>query len=605
MILVCFAFGVAICPGREPAAPKPQFAVPTGPPKQDPFDILITSAASFDFDSPVTAQAEFDPPVAVVGQRIVYRVEVSALDESLKMPDDLPSPPGLEFRAGGHAQTYQHTAAMKLQPRTTYLYHLTAGSAGTFTMPTFNVLAYGKAVKVPPVTLTVGPKGDTPAQEPVGLLLDFPAGDVYVGQLLRAQLILPDPDGRARGFNKSQITGEFIFSEPLSFGLRRETVQHDGKSFPAYVEEAMITPLREGPLEIIAQAYAFVMRPLPGLPNVQQTAQLLIDSDPLTLKVKGLPAQGRLPGFTGAVGYFQVDAPRLSTSDARAGEPLTLTVTLRGNGNLGRLVPPPAPSLPDWQVFPPTGESIPPSFIQQRGFVNFTYTLIPLNDRSKVTPSIPFSYFNPFKKTYVDLTIPPVPVAIAPGLGETNASYTENTDSTGAEREPVLTGLAKEPGHVIAGLVPVQQRAWFLLLQIVPAAALGGLWFWDSRRRYREQHPEVVLKRRARRGLRRQLRLARRAAAAGDAAGFAARATNALREACAPHSAANPEALVCADVLRELPEPEQQNGNGEIVRRLFAAADSLRFGGPDRNGKDLLAVQPQLEQLLEKMKERL
>ena len=435
--------------------------------------------------------------------------------------------------------------------------------------------------------------------------MDFPAGDVYIGQLLRITLLLPDSDGRVRGFNKSQITGEFIFSEPVSYGMRRETVQHDGKSFPAYVEETMVTPLREGPLEIIAQAYAFLTRPLPGLSNVLQTAPMLIDSDPVTLKVKGLPAQGRLPGFTGAVGNFQVDAPRLSTTDARAGEPLTLTVTLRGNGNLGRLTPPPAPSLPDWQVFPPASESIPPTFIQQRGFVNFTYTLIPLNDRSKATPPIPFSYFNPFRKTYVDLTIPPVPLTIAPGLGETNAAYTENNDSAGAEREPVLTGLAKEPGHVIASLVPVQQRPWFLLLQILPAAALSVLWFWDSRRRYREQHPEVVLKRRARRGLRRQLRLARRAAAAGDATGFAARATNALREACAPHSAANPEALVCANVLRELPEPDQKNGNGEIVRRLFAAADAHRFGGPDRNGQDLLAVQPQLERLLEQMKERL
>ena len=160
-VCACLAHGVAICPGQQPAAPTPQFAVPTAPPKQDPFDSLIMSAASFDFDSPVTARAEFDPPVAVAGQRIVYRVEVSALDESLKMPDQLPSPAGLEFHAGGHAQTYQHTAAMKLQPRTTYLYHLTAGAAGTFTMPPFNVLAYGKAVKVPPVTLTVAPKRDT------------------------------------------------------------------------------------------------------------------------------------------------------------------------------------------------------------------------------------------------------------------------------------------------------------------------------------------------------------------------------------------------------------------------------------------------------------
>jgi hypothetical protein len=201
------------------------------------------------------------------------------------------------------------------------------------------------------------------------------------------------------------------------------------------------------------------------------------------------------------------------------------------------------------------------------------------------------------------MTVPSAPLKVLPGLGETNAPVAETENTADSEREPVLAGLATEPGYAAASLVPIQQRAWFLMLQIVPAAALGGLWFWDSRRRYRELHPEVVLKRRARRGLRRQLRLARRAAAAGDTAGFAAGAANALREASAPHTAANPNALVCADVLRELPEPETRQG--EIVRRLFAAADSLRFGGPDRNGRDLLALQPDLERLLEQMKERL
>jgi hypothetical protein len=436
-------------------------------------------------------------------------------------------------------------------------------------------------------------------------LMEFPAGDLYVGELLRVELLLPDTDGRVHGFNKSQITGEFIFSEPMSFGMRRENIQRDGKSFPAFIEEAMVTPMREGSQELIAQAYAFVTRPLPGLTNVMQTTMTFVDSDPVTLKVKGLPAQGRLPGFTGAVGLFQMDPPRLSTSDARAGEPLTLTVTVRGEGNIGRLTPPPAPALKDWQVFPPTGESIPPSFIQQRGFVNFTYTLIPLSDRSKATPPIPFSYFDPLKKTYTDLTIPPVPLTVAAGAVETNSPNSEIEAPMGAEPEPVLTGLAKEPGHIVAGLAPVQQSGWFLLLQIVPAAVLGGLWFWDSRRRYHSLHPEVALKRRARRGLRRELRLVRRAAAAGDTAGFVTGAANALREACAPHSAANPEALVCADVLRELPGPERETKVGEIVRRLFAAADALRFGGPDRNGKDLLALQPDLERLLDQMKERL
>jgi len=58
----------------------------TNTPGQELFNNLVSSAASFDMDSPVEAQAEFDPPVAQSGGRVVYRIVVTALDESLKVP---------------------------------------------------------------------------------------------------------------------------------------------------------------------------------------------------------------------------------------------------------------------------------------------------------------------------------------------------------------------------------------------------------------------------------------------------------------------------------------------------------------------------------------
>jgi hypothetical protein len=134
---------------------------------------------------------------------------------------------------------------------------------------------------------------------------------------------------------------------------------------------------------------------------------------------------------------------------------------------------------------------------------------------------------------------------------------------------------------------------------------LGGLWAWDRRRRFLEQHPEVVLKRKARRGLARELRRARRAASARDAAGFVSASADALREACAPHLAATPGALVCADVLQELPAVPRGAQSTEMIRRFFAAADASRFGGPVNDSNELLALQPELEQLLEELRGRL
>ena len=331
--------------------------------------------------------------------------------------------------------------------------------------------------------------------------------------------------------------------------------------------------------KLVAQGHSISTRVIAGQPGVFQSYNALIDSEPVTLTVRPLPKEGQLPGFTGAIGAFQLEAPKLSTNEVRAGDPLTLTVTLHGEGNLGRLTLPQLPLLRDWQSFPPVGDPSPSYIILQRGFATFSYTLIPLSDRSKATPAIPFSYFDPKKGAYADLTVPPVPLTIKPAppgavaqLKSSPPIRTSDTDESATrEREYVLTGLAETPGRSVSSLAPLQRRWWFLGLQLVPAAALGGFWALERRRRYLEQHPEIIRKRRAHRGLRRHLRLARRASAARDAAGFVSGAINALREVCAPHCAANPQ----ASARRGTNRPHRRLGLGLRASQLGRRAQRI------------------------------
>ena len=600
---------------REPAiAPVAQLAPRVAPATPDAFSALIGSAASIDMDGPVTARAEFDPPTVPLGGKSIYRIVLTALDESVKLPDQLPAPDGLHLQTGGRGQAYQPVGGQKLQPQTTIIFHATATSTGVFTMPSFAVAVYSKTVTVPEARLTVSASGTPGLREAPHLLIELPEGDVYAGQTLKVRVILLDPgDGTLLGLSQPHITGESIFSEPISFG-RRETIRRNGQAYPAFINEVVITPMRAGQEQLVAQGHSMSTRLIPGQQAVFQSYNALVDSEPVTLTVKPMHKEGQLPGFTGAIGAFQLEPPKLSTNEVRAGDPLTLTVTLHGDGNIGRLTLPQLSFLREWQSFPPVGDTSPSYVIMQRGSASFSYTLIPLSERSKATPAIPFSYFDPKKGAYVDLTIPPVPLTVKPAPPGTITQLqpsprpgpgADGEEISGREREFVLTGLAETPGTGVGSLLALQRRWWFLALQLLPALTLTGLWIWDRRRRYLEEHPEVIRKRRAQRGLRHQLRLARRACAARDAVGFVTGAINALREACAPHGAANPEALVCADVLQELPPQERHGSPGELVRRLFAAADGLRFGGAARDGSDLLALQPDLERLLVQLKGRL
>src|ERR1039458_8309850 len=112
-----------------------------------------------------------------------------------------------------------------------------------------------------------------------------------------------------------------------------------------------------------------------------------------------------------------------------------------------------------------------PSVVQ--GVVFFNYTLIPLTETARETPSIPFSSFDPKTGRYADLTIPSVAVTVQ--AGATPADFMALTQSASTAGEPdkelVLHGLAASRGRIAASLVPPQQQAWFPLIQLAPAAA--------------------------------------------------------------------------------------------------------------------------------------
>jgi hypothetical protein len=321
--------------------------------------------------------------------------------------------------------------------------------------------------------------------------------------------------------------------------------------------------------------------------------------------VRPLPREGELPGFTGAIGTFGVATLTLASNTLRVGEPVSLTVTITNAGetNLARLVPPPPPSAREWQVLAATSDGAPPQVVQMRGFAAFTYTLIPLTEETHATPAIPFSCFDAKKEAYSDLTIASMPVTVQRGAVAGDLAALLHTSEKKVDKEPVLSGLASSPGRTATSLVPLQRQAWFPLVQLAPAAAFLGLWNWDRRRRYLEQHPEILLRRRARRALRRQKRALRRAARNNDAQGFASAAVNAMRVACAPHYPAEPRALVGGDIIDVLQEAPSERT--ELVRRFFAITDASRFATTAPDASKLLDQQVQIDQLLEQLEARL
>ena len=556
---------------------------------------LQVAQPAVDVTTPVTATAAFDPPVVLAGEKTFYRVTVDATESSIQWPDEIAAPPGLKFGPDARGQLTQFLGD-KFRPLTSFIYEVRATAAGHFAITNFTVDVYGKPVEIPAAGLDV--VAENPNSHPARqLVLETSATNVFLGEPFHVSVMLPaGTNNEIEALREIQINGDGLMADKTASRQSIETANVNGQLKPAFICEMVVTPISVGPLKLSAQGFTagreftapIAIRgqvTIPGGP----TKYVLLVSDAVGINARPLPVEGELPGFTGAIGTFFYDPPQLSTNRLRVGEPAHLKIVFHGKGDLTRLTPPDPPRSPDWQIIadnpPDTG-----------------YTLIPLTNEARATPAIPFSYFDPASAKYVDLTIPPLPVTVlGEGLPVQLPAMDDGSDS-GAPLK--LSGLAAVPGKTAGSLKPLQLRGWFVGVQLAPVIGFVALWRWDRRRRFLEAHPEIVRRRQARRALRREKRKLQKAVADGDAAAFVQHAAEAMRIAIAPRDAANPRALVCADVLAQLGSADQNNRAGETVRKIFAAADA-QFAAAPQTGGDLLALNSEVKALLQRLEAKL
>jgi len=575
---------------------------------------IMMSQPRVDISAPVAATASFDPPVVQPGEKSVYRVTFNATSDAsavaVRWPEPMPAPSPLKLRlvASGHNM---QPAGGAMQMFSTFNYDAQPAEPGTFTIPEYTVEVYGKPVTVPAAQLVVRSELPAPHELARQLLVEPAATNVFVGEGFRVSVLLPaTPAHGAEGVSEVELKGDGFVVQKNPVRQSIETRESNGGRMPAYVYETIVTPITAGQLTLSAQGFTAGMQfsgpiVITGQVSISgaRPQYLLLNSEPVTINVRPLPTESELPGFTGAVGSYTCAPPRITTNTVSMGEPVQLTALIRGQKNLDRINPPPPPRVQGWQIFPAVRGGI----VAEAGTANqeasFNYTLIPVTTEVQSTPAIPFSCFDPVKGRYMDLTIPPVPVTVVAGGMLTNADTALMTSETASvpEEKSGLSQPAQTPGKTASSLVPLQLRGWSPLVQLLPALGFCGLWFWDRRRRFLEQHPEIARRSEARRALRRELRRLELAATAGDAAGFTRCAIKALQIASAPHYPAEPQALVCGDVLQILPATERQGQSGETVRRFFAVADASAFAAVPGTTVELIAAKSVLKEILLKL----
>ena len=169
-------------------------------------------------------------------------------------------------------------------------------------------------------------------------------------------------------------------------------------------------------------------------PQVEQVKRSLV-SNSLTIDVQALPnaknESGKPADFTGAVGKFNFTT-KVDKTAVKADEPITLTVTISGKGNI-KLIENPKIAFPsDFEVYDPkVTDNVSASEGGISGTKSYEYILIPRNPGKFIIKPISFTFYDLDQHRYVTQTSPTYTFNVNKGDGR---MYT-----TGANQQEVKT----------------------------------------------------------------------------------------------------------------------------------------------------------------------
>lgn len=429
---------------------------------------LGTAAGSHATAQEPQISAQLNASEVFVGESLYYTVEISNVD-------DPPEPDLSEFTdfdvrlQGQRSQNSMSVVIVNGSRRETrrfgkvFQYALTPKKTGQLTLPAPKVVIDGEEIQGQPLTLTVKGESD---QETIFLNTSVQPGKVYPTQQFTVTLEidvrkLPEPlaqrsplsiqetvalsvpwlseDGLPNaspeseplevlrpmlanrgqqdgfGINAYSVGGASLFSRsrpaqfvPPSKDVTRTLKDGTQADFVRYTIQQTFRAERPGKISVPA-ASVKGMFAIPESDPIDGE-QLFAIGNEASLEVSEVPLENRPDTYCGGVGTFEVSAS-VAPSEARVGDPMTLTLNVFGDGTLDLIVPPDLERMDgfaeQFRIYEPTSKSV-------SNGRTFTFTLRPETaDVTEIAP-IPFSFFDVEKGEYVTAKTEALPVSIQP-----------------------------------------------------------------------------------------------------------------------------------------------------------------------------------------------
>jgi hypothetical protein len=298
---------------------------------------------------------------------------------------------------------------------------------------------------------------------------------------------------------------------------------------------------------------------------------------PISVTVRDVPGEGRPENYLGAVGKYQLSAD-LRPHRAKAGDPMTLVLTLRGEGS------PEGAKAPDLSKIPAIAKHFKiynASEETKDGVRRFTYNLRPLSAEAKEFPAIEAAYFDPETEKYETMRSAAIPLEItaADSLSERDivaaASAPKKESELKTRREGVYANVAGRSGLRDQSIRPVRfATVWASMI-----AGYGLLALCVAQVKRRNADPARLRRNSAARNARQALKNGLRQLSAGDAKRGVETIESALLNCVADWTGVPSAGLTAAEACRKLQSLAIASDVVAAVDRCLEQSEAFRFGG--------------------------
>ncbi|MBU2557835.1 MAG: BatD family protein [Bacteroidetes bacterium] len=320
-----------------------------------------------------------------------------------------------------------------------------------------------------------------------------------------------------------------------------------------------------------------------GISNVQK--QLI--SEKLEINVNPLPTAGKPATFKGAVGQFGFQSA-IDRTKLKTGEAINLQFTISGSGNV-ELVELPTPTFPpDFEVYDPkTSVSVKTSAKGISGTKKFEYLLIPRASGTFNIDPITFTYYDPVKKEYINLSSQQFEISVEKNESEENGRMVYSNAQEG------IKYIGSDIRHIKTKNLKINDinafffgSATYLIILFALIAAFILVLVLTNKRRKLMKNELLVRNRKATKVARKRLKLAHKHLKNKEQNEFYTEMSQALWGYVRDKFSIAPSALsldLIADILRDKNAPE------DITATLIQTLNNCEFArfAPGESGKKM------------------